>query len=69
MTRKNGWTHQAIDCYYKKSCDNCLIADICLNLPRNNSYNLPPMKFLLLSLVKEFGVPERLPSEELNLYE
>lgn len=63
------WTRQAIECYYNKSCLDCKIADICLSQPRNNIYNLPPMKYLILILLKVYGEPERLPNEELRLYE
>ena len=52
------WTMSAYDCYERKGkCLGCILENICSNQPKDNPYNLPPMKYVVLKLLEKHGKP------------
>jgi hypothetical protein len=52
------WTKTAVDCYLQNVCTGCNLEEFCKTACKNNPYNMPPMKYGVLMLVKRYGIPE-----------
>lgn len=53
------WTKQAIECFKRKCiCFGCVLEDLCKHQKKDNPYEIIPMKWSVLMLVRRLGEPK-----------